>query len=184
VLPADLPAVDIPGIPSRYGPQRAYWEWLRVSLPTGGEIAVFDPDHLCPPGWFGQPCRLGVELFHPSIRANPNQEQYLRPLSPQADTEAPPTVAGQVIAQHHDDWLYTGPVTTWQELAGTRQPQVHHVLNAPQTTARLVVSLGDMTLLAQLRDPAEAPPIGQWVILSAGRPELVTITRQIESEAQ
>ena len=76
MLPADLPRVAVTGVPTRLrvgetpAEQRAYWEWLWVELADGGALAVFDPDHLCTPGWFGRPCRLGIEFFHPVVRTS------------------------------------------------------------------------------------------------------------------
>ena len=178
----DLPRVAIAGMPGRLAGdahearQRGYWEWLRVRLAgTAGEIAVFDPDHRCPPGWFGKPCGLGVELFHPDVLPNPAREMGLWPQSVAADPEAPPAVAGRAAALHHEAWRYTGPITAWAAEGTARRPVVRHVIDAPQVTVRLVVECGAGTVLAQLRDPAEEVPVGAWVTLRAGRVELVTI---------
>jgi hypothetical protein len=146
-----------------------------VQLPDGGEIAIFDPDHLCPPGYFGQPCHLALELFHPALVPNPGHTRGLAPQSASADPDLPPLVSGQVFNHHHHEWRYTGPVTTYEETDGERRRAVRHVLDAPQTTLRLVLDIGSGTVLAQLRDPADAPSVGAWVTLRDGRPELVAI---------
>lgn len=188
--PPDLPRVALAGTPDRFRREDAregqggHWEWLRVRLPgdEGGEIAVFDPDHLCPPGFFGRSCRLAVELFHPIVEVNPTAVSGLALLNSVADIDAPPAVAGRVLAHHREDWRYTGPVTAWEERAGERRPVVRHVLDEPQLTLRLVVALDRGTVLAQLRDPADAPPIGAWTILRDGRVELVAIDRVATEE--
>lgn len=188
MLPTDLPAVTLLGIPARFqradmpAAQRGYWEWLRVALPTGGELAVFDPDHLCPPGLFGRPCRLGIELFHPQIAPNPAHDRGLTATSPHADLDSPPIAAGQVRAHHTHAWRYTGPVTRWAGAGETRRPVVRHVIDAAQITLRLVIDLGGQTILAQLRDPDAAPPVGSWVSLRAGRPELVAIEANVQND--
>ncbi len=179
--PNDLPRVTLAGTPERFGredvPGGGHWEWLRLRLAGGcaGEIAVFDPDHLCPPGFFGKPCRLAVELFHPVVAPNPEQITSLTPTSEQAAVDAPPVAAGRVLAHHREDWRYTGPVTTWEEAGGERRRIVRHVIDAPQLTLRLLVDVGCGSLLTQLRDPAEAPPVGAWTTLREGRAELVAI---------
>ena len=181
VLPADLPRVAVTGVPTRLrlgetpAEQRAHWEWLLVELAEGGALAVFDPDHLCTPGWFGRPCRLGIEFFHPTIAPNPERRQALVPQASDADPTAPPLVAGRVIAEHRQEWRYTGPVTTYEERDGEQRRIVRHVIDAPQTTLRLVLDIGIGTALAQLRDPAEVVPIGTWIELRDGRAELVAI---------
>ena len=179
--PADLPRVTLTGTPFRLRredvPGGGHWEWLGLRLggESAGEIAVFDPDHLCPPGFFERPCRLALELFHPALAPNPRERAGLAPASARADTDAPPTVAGRVTAYHREEWRYTGPVTAYEERDGARHPVVRHVIDAPQLTLRLVVDINAGSLLAQLRDPAEAPPVGAWVMLRDGRPELVAI---------
>ncbi len=175
MLPTDLPPVAIVGVPNRLSSQRMYAEWLCLSLAPASEFALFDPDHLCPPGYFKRPCTFGIELFHPIIGPNPNQERSLIPTATQADTDAPPRASGQVLAYHRYEWHYTGPVTSWETTEATRRPIVQHVIDAPQLTLRLVVDIGGGTILAQLRDPAEAPALGDWVTLTAGRAELVTV---------
>ncbi len=181
VLPADLPRVAVTGVPTRLrvgetpAEQRAYWEWLWVELAEGGAFAVFDPDHLCTPGWFGRPCRLGIEFFHPTIAPNPQQRLALVPQVSGDDPTMPPLVAGRVTAEHRQEWRYTGPVTTYEERDGEQRRVVQHVIDAPQTTLRLVLDIGIGTALAQLRDPSEARPIGTWIELSDGRAELVAI---------
>jgi hypothetical protein len=181
VLPTDLPRVAVTGVPTRLrlgetpAEQRAYWEWLWVDLDGGGAVAVFDPDHLCTPGWFGRTCRLGIEFFHPALAPNPAQQRALEPRASAADPTAPPLVAGRVIAEHRQEWRYTGPVTAYAERDGERRRIVSHVIDAPQTTVRLALDIGIGTALAQLRDPAEAAPVGTWLTLSDGRAELVTI---------
>jgi hypothetical protein len=181
VLPTDLPRVAVIGVPTRLrfgespAAQRAYWEWLWVELDEGGALAVFDPDHLCTPGWFGRPCRLGVEFFHPALAPNPAQRRALEPQSTAVDPTAPPLVAGRVIAEHRQEWRYTGPVTTYEERDGEQRRTVRHVIDAPQTTLRLALDIGIGTVLAQLRDPAEAVPASAWLTLSDGRAELVAI---------
>ena len=184
VLPADLPRVTIAGTPDRFRredvPGGGYWEWLRVRLAdaggaAAGEIAVFDPDHLCPPGFFGRPCRLAVEFFHPTLAPNPARERRLTPTSARADVDAPPVAAGRVLDYHRTAWRYTGPVTTWEGTGGERRRVVRHVIDAPQLTLRLVLDLGLGTALAQLRDPAEAPAMGAWATLRDARVELVAI---------
>jgi hypothetical protein len=183
VLPPDLPGVVLAGTPERFrradlpAGQGGYWEWLRVVLPGVGEIAVFDPDHLCPPGFFGRPCRLGIEFFHPAVGSNPARLQGITPATERGDPEQPPVVAGRVAAHHRHEWHYTGPVTNWEERDGARAPVVTHVIAAPQTTLRLVLDLGIGTALAQLRDPADAPEVGAWVTLRDGRAELVAIEK-------
>jgi hypothetical protein len=103
VLPTDLPRVAVTGVPTRLrfgetpAEQRAYWEWLWVELDGGGALAVFDPDHLCTPGWFGRQCRIGIEFFHPALAPNPEQHRALVPQASDADPTAPPQVAGRVI---------------------------------------------------------------------------------------
>lgn len=179
--PSDLPRVTLLGEPSRFeredAPGGGHWEWLRLRLASGchGEIALFDPDHLCPPGFFGRPCRLAVELFHPTLAPNPAREAGLTPAGARAAIDAPPAAAGRVLDHHREEWRYTGPVTTYEEAAGARRRVVRHVIAAPQLTLRLALDVGCGTLLAQLRDPAEAPPIGEWVTLREGRAELVAI---------
>jgi hypothetical protein len=148
---------------------------VQLTGTTAGEIAVFDPDHLCPPGWFGKPCLLAVELFHPVFLPNSAHTVGLWPQSVTADPEAPPVVAGRIVAQHHEEWQYTGPITAWAVEGETRRPVVRHVIAAAQVTLRLVVACGVGTVLAQLRDPVEALPVGAWTVLRAGRAELVTI---------
>ena len=181
MLPADLPRVAVMGVPTRLrvgatpAAQRAYWEWLWVELSGGEALAAFDPDHLCPPGWFGRPCRLGIEFFHPEIAPNPEARQALVPQGADAEATAPPLVAGRVIAEHRAEWRYTGPVTSYEDHHGERRQVVRHVIDAPQTTLRLALDIGIGTVLAQLRDPAEAVPTGAWVELSGGRAELVAI---------
>ncbi|CAA9580600.1 MAG: hypothetical protein AVDCRST_MAG18-3071 [uncultured Thermomicrobiales bacterium] len=175
MLPTNLPRVTIAGTPARFGGQRDYWEWLRVRLATGGELAVFDPDHLCPPGDFGRPCELGIELFHPTLGDNPERRLAFDPATASADPETPPLAAGRVLDYHRQGWHYTGPVTTWEDVGGERRRVVRHVIDAPQLTLRLVLDVGLGTILAQLRDPAEAPPLGAWTTLRAGRAELVAI---------
>ena len=179
--PTDLPRVTIAGTPERFGredvPEGGHWEWLRLRLAGGcaGEIAVFDPDHLCPPGFFGKPCRLAVELFHPAVGPGAAGAAGLTPSSGRAATDAPPVAVGRVLAHHREEWRYTGPVTTWEGAGGGRRRIVRHVIDAPQLTLRLVVDVGCGSLLAQLRDPAEAPPVGARATLRDGRPELVAI---------
>jgi hypothetical protein len=181
VLPTDLPRVAITGVPTRLrfgdtpAEQRAYWEWLWVELDAGGALAFFDPDHLCTPGWFGRPCRLGIEFFHPTLAPNPDQRRALVPQGADADPTTPPLVAGRVIAEHRQAWRYTGPVTTYEERDGEQRRIVRHVIDAPQTTLRLALEIGIGTALAQLRDPAEAAPVGAWLALRDGRAELVAI---------
>jgi hypothetical protein len=182
VMPPDLPRVALAGVPGRLARdaqearQRGDWEWLCVRLAgTVGEIAVFDPDHLCLPGWFGKPCVLGIELFHPAVYPNPTHEAGLWPQSVTADPDAPPAVAGRVAALHHEAWQYTGPITAWVTEGAARRPEVRHVIDAPQMTVRLVIECDAGTVLAQLHDPAEDAPVGAWVMLRAGRAELVTI---------
>jgi hypothetical protein len=181
VLPTDLPRVAVTGVPTRLrvgetpAEQRAYWEWLWVELADGSAIAVFDPDHLCTPGWFGRPCRLGIEFFHPTLASNPEQHRALVPQPSVDDPTAPPLVAGRVIGEHRQEWRYTGPVTTYEERDGEQRRVVRHVIDAPQTTLRLALDIGAGTALAQLRDPREAVPIGTWLTLRDGRAELVAI---------
>lgn len=183
VLPADLPEVAISGTPERFRredvPEGGHWEWLRVRLAgragTSSEFAVFDPDHACPPGLFGQPCKLAVELFHPALGPNPNQERYLTPTGAGASIDAPPVAAGRVLDYHRTAWRYTGPVTTEEEVNGERRRVVRHVMDAPQLTLRLVVDIGIGTVLVQLRDPLEAPPVGAWTTLRDARVELIAI---------
>ena len=187
--PLELPRVALAGVPDRLARdnagarQQGDWEWLCVRL-TGatGAIAVFDPDHLCPPGWFGKPCVLGIELFHPSVYPNPTHKAGLWPQSAPADPDAPPAVAGRVAALHYEAWRYTGPITAWAAAGVVRRPAVRHVIDAPQLTVRFVVECGAGTALAQLRDPAEEAPVGTWAMLRAGRAELVTIA--LAGEAQ
>jgi len=187
VLPTDLPRVAVAGVPMRLqfgetpAEQRAYWEWLWVELDEGGALAVFDPDHLCTPGWFGRKCQLGIEFFHPTLAPNPEQRRALVAQASDADPTTPPLVAGQVIAEHRQEWRYTGPVTTYEERDGEERRVVRHVIDAPQTTLRLALEIGSGTALAQLRDPAEAAPIGTWLTLSDGRAELVAIELMEES---
>ena len=178
--PTDLPQVAIAGVPSRLqlgdpALRRAYWEWLWVELEAGGGLAVFDPDHLCTPGWFGRPCRLAIEFFHPTLAPNVASRAALVPQTTDADPTAPPLVFGQVTGEHRQEWRYTGPVTTYAERDGEQRRIVSHVIDAPQTTLRLVLDLGIGTALTQLRDPAEAQPLGSWVALRDGRAELVAI---------
>ena len=179
--PPDLPRVTLTGTPYRLRredvPGGGHWEWLGLRLggEPAGEIAVFDPDHLCPPGFFERPCHLALELFHPALAPNPAERAGLTPASARADTDAPPVVAGRVTAHHREEWRYTGPVTEYEERDGSRRPVVRHVIDAPQLTLRLVVDIGGGSLLAQLRDPAEALPVGAWVTLRDGRAELVAI---------
>jgi hypothetical protein len=186
VPPSDLPRVALTGVPDRFKREEVrgggHWEWLRLRLTGGcrGEIALFDPDHLCPPGFFGRPCRLAVELFHPTPAPNPAREAGVTPTGARADTEAPPRVAGRVLDRHREEWRYTGPVTIEEEVAGERRRTVRHVIDAPQLTLRLVLDIGCGTVLAQLRDPAEAPAAGDWVTLRDGRVELVAI--ELEEE--
>lgn len=188
MLPNDLPNVALPGTPTRFqcadmpAAQRGYWEWLRVELSGGGEIAVFDPDHLCPPGLFGRPCHLGIEIFHPQLAPNPEHRRGLAPTTPHAEPDCTPIAAGRVYAHHRQTWRYTGPVTSWEGHGETRRPVVRHVIDAAQITLRLVIDLGGETLLAQLSDPETAPPVGTWVTLRAGRPELVAIEARVPSE--
>ena len=179
-LPADLPRVTIDGAPDRFRRKElpgGHWEWLRVRLGAGGEIAVFDPDHACPPGFFGRPCRLAVEFFHPTLGPNPGRERGLTPAGATAATDAPPIASGRVLDYHRTEWRYTGPVTTYDEVAGERRRVVRHVIDAPQTTLRLVIDIGIGTVLAQLRDPADAPPVGAWTTLRDARVELIAIER-------
>ena len=177
MLPADLPTVALWGIPARLpraaggAGQGGYWEWIGVTLDGVGPVAVFDPDHACPPGFFGRPCRLAVELFQPEVAPNPARRAAIEPQRPAADPDAPPVVAGRVAGLHRHAWRYTGPVTSAE---GGRRV-VRHVLNAPQVTVRLVLDVGCGTLLAQLRDPALAPGVGEWVTLRGGRAELIAI---------
>lgn len=177
VLPPDLPTVALRGVPARYeradAPRRAYAEWIAVRL-AGGDIAVFDPDHVCPPGYFGRPCRLAVELFHPAVAPNRARATGLTPTGA-ADPDSPPAAAGLVLAHHRHHWTYSGPVATEEEIGGERRRVVRHVLDAPQITLRLVVDVGAGTLLAQLREATGAPPVGAWVALAGARPELLTI---------
>lgn len=184
MLPVDLPQVTIVGTPTRFTradlPAGGYWEWLRLDLAGGGAIAVFDPDHLCPVNYFGQPCRLAIELFHPIIAPCDAESGGLMPTSAQPSANAPPIVTGRVVARHRYEWRYTGPVTTQEAVGEGARRVVRHVINAPQVTLRLVVDTGQGTLLAQLRDAAEAVPASSWVTLRAGRPELIAIERANE----
>lgn len=178
--PDDLPAVVLFGRPSRLqigdpAARRAYWEWLWVELDGGGGFAVFDPDHLCAPGWFGRRCRLAVEFFHPLIAPGEPGRAALVPRATDGEPTAPPLAHGRVIGEHRRAWRYTGPVTSYAERDGERRRVVSHVIDAPQTTLRLVLDLGIGTALAQLRDPGEARPVGSWVALRDGRAELVAI---------
>lgn len=177
MLPPDLPAVALPGVPARYeragASRRASAEWIAVRLPAG-DLAVFDPDHVCPPGYFGRPCRLALDLFHPAVAPNPARAAGLTPTGA-ADTAAPPAAAGLVLAHHRHRWTYSGPAATEEGFGGERRRVVRHVLDAPQVTLRLVVDVGGGTLLAQLREAAGAPPVGAWVALDGGRPELLAI---------
>lgn len=180
MAPSDRPRVTIAGTPGRFRreevPGGGHWEWLSLGLTDDrGEIALFDPDHLCPPGFFGRPCRLSIEIFHPTLASNPGGAAGIAPTSARAAVDAPPTVAGRVLAHHRQEWSYTGPVTTSAEVGGERSRAVRHVIDAPQLTLRLVVDAGCGTVLAQLRDPAEAPPVGAWTVLREGRAELVAI---------
>lgn len=179
MLPPDLPTVGLDATPRRLSRSEArdvaHWEWLALDLAGGGEIAVFDPDHLCPLGDFGQPCRVALELFHPALGPNDDRRRALVPASDRADTARPPAVYGRVLAHHRYAWRYSGPVTTEERVGGAPRRVVRHVLDAPQVTLRLVLDVGRGTLLAQLRDAAEAPPVGAWVSLQRGRPELIAI---------
>ncbi len=186
MLPTDLPPVALAGTPYRLGRGDVpgggsgdHWEWLGVRLQDGGEVAVFDPDHLCPPGYFGHPCRLGIELFHPTVLpAVPGERTpTLIATSSRPTPEAPPAATGMVVAHHRHEWRYTGPVTTLEEVDGAPRRTVRHVVDAPQVTVRLVVELGSGLILAQLRDPSEVPPAGAWVTLRDGRAELVSVER-------
>ncbi len=182
--PSDLPRVAVAGVPNRLrvgetpAAQRAYWEWLYVTLEGGRALAVFDPDHLCTPGWFGRPCALAIEFFHPTLGANDGARRALVPQDSPDEPNAPPLVYGQVIAEHRELWHYTGPVTSYEERDGVRQRVVRHVIDAPNTTLRLALDIGIGTVLTQLRDPAEARPVGSWVALRDGRAELVAIELQ------
>ena len=187
--PLDLPRVALAGVPGRLARdaqgarRRGDWEWLRVRLAgAAGDFAVFDPDHRCPPGWFGKPCVLGGEVFHPDVYPNRTREVELWPQSAATDPEAPPVVAGRIAALHHEAWRYTGPITAWAAAGVVRRPAVRPVIDAPQLTVRFVVECGAGTALAQLRDPAEEAPVGAWAMLRAGRAELVTIA--LAGEAQ
>ena len=178
--PADLPRVTLTGTPYRLRredvPGGGHWEWLSLCLANDrGEIALFDPDHLCPPGFFHRPCRISIEIFHPTLAPNPEGTAGITPTSGRAAVDAPPIVAGRVLAHHREEWSYSGPVTTSVEVGGERRRTVRHVIDAPQLTLRLVVDAGCGTVLAQLRDPAEAPPVGAWTVLRGGRAELVAI---------
>lgn len=178
--PTDLPRVAIVGRPSRLqfgdpAARRAYWEWLWVELAAGGGLAVFDPDHLCAPGWFGRPCRMAVEFFHPALAPDEPGRAALVPQATDDDPTAPPLVYGRVTGEHRQEWRYTGPVTSNAGEDGERRRGVSHVIDAPQTTLRLVLDVGEGTALAQLRDPAEARPAGTWIALRDGRAELVAI---------
>ena len=186
MLPPDLPPITLAGTPYRLGRDDVpgggsggHWEWIGVRLQDGGEVAVFDPDHLCPPGYFGHPCQLGIELFHPAVLpATPGKRTpTLIATSARPDTEAPPAATGLVVAHHRHEWRYTGPVTTLEEVDGAPRRAVRHVVDAPQVTVRLVVELGNGHILAQLRDPTAAPAVGAWVTLRDGRAELVSIER-------
>ena len=182
--PSDLPRVAVVGVPTRLhvgatpAAQRAYWEWLYVALDGGRALAVFDPDHLCTPGWFGRPCLLAIEFFHPTFWPNEGERRALLPQATPDEPNAPPLVYGRVIAEHRELWRYTGPVTTYEERDGARQRVVRHVIDAPHATLRLALDIGIGTALAQLRDPAEARPVGSWVALRDGRAELVAIALQ------
>ena len=97
------------------------------------------------------------------------------PTGERAGRDDPPVAAGLVLAHHRTEWRYTGPVTAEEERDGVRRRVVRHVIDAPHATQRLVVDVGRGTLLAQLRDPSDAPPVGAWVTLRGGRPELLAI---------
>lgn len=176
MIPDDLPDVSIVGTPRRLPRHEApggHWEWLAVELESSGvTIAVFDPDHVCPPGTLGRRAYIGLELFHPQVTAN-EREQSTITIAPMASGGvAAPVVHGQVIDHHHHWWRYSGPVL---RLAPPCAGAVSHVIDAPHRTLRLVVAASCGTLLVQLKDGRRVPDIAAWVTLRGGRFELLTI---------
>lgn len=140
---------------------------------TAATIAVFDPDHLCPPGLLGRRSRMGLEVFQPELLPNELQQSTIEANPEAAGPHASPVVRGRVVAHHRHEWRYSGPVL---HRDSQQQPAVTHVLDTPRVTMRLVLAAAGGSLLALPRHGSPVPAVGDWVTAAGGRFELLSIT--------